>query len=119
MQRGAAHHLDVVVALADHAVGGLAHDRERLDQDVVERGAVGQPLTELGRLALQLVVGQASHVVAMGVDVGDDRLEGLDLLAFSRAEDAIENAHAAPSLSVAGTGWPQPRRPGPPAPLAC
>ena len=95
VERGAAHQLHVVVALADHAHGGLAGDGECLDQDVVEGRAVGEPISELDRLASQFVVGQAMHLVAERVDVGNDRLEGLDLLAFSRAEDAIENAHAA------------------------
>ena len=66
VERGAAHHLDVVVALADHPVGGFAGDRERLDQDVVEGGPIGQPIAEFDRLAPQFVVGQAAHLVADG-----------------------------------------------------
>ena len=50
VQGGAAHELHVVVALADGALGGLARDRERLDQEVVEVLAVVEPLAELGGL---------------------------------------------------------------------
>ncbi len=63
VQGGAAHHLDVVVALADDAVGGLAGDGERLDQEVVEGGTVVEALAELAGLGLQVVVGQALAVV--------------------------------------------------------
>jgi hypothetical protein len=47
VQRGAAHELDVVVPLAQRALGGLAHRGERLRQQVVERLPVGQTLLEL------------------------------------------------------------------------
>ena len=40
VERGAAHHLDVVVTLADDPVGRFADDRERLGKEVVE----GAPL---------------------------------------------------------------------------
>ena len=53
VQGGAAHQLHVVVALADDALGGLADDGERLDQQVVEVLAVVEPLAELGGLGLQ------------------------------------------------------------------
>ena len=95
VERSAAHHLDVVVTLADHTIGGFAGDRERLDEYVVERGAVVETLAEFARLAPQFVVGEAPDVVRERVDVGDDALQCLEFLTFSRAEDAIENAHAA------------------------
>ena len=50
VQGGAAHQLHVVVTLADDPLAGLAHDRERLDQQVVEVLAVVEPLAELDRL---------------------------------------------------------------------
>ena len=82
--------------------GGLAHDGEGLDQQVVEVGAVVEALAELGRLGLQLVVGQPLHLGLERVDVGDHPLEGLELLAFAGAEDAVEDAHA----GFEPTGWP-------------
>ena len=94
VEGGPAHHLDVVVTLTDDPVGGFAGDGERLDEQIVERGAVVELLSELGGLALQLLVRQTLHVVGQCVDVGDDALQRLEFLAFSRAEDAIEDAHA-------------------------
>ncbi len=95
VQCGAAHHLDVVVALADRALGGLATDGERLEQEVVEVGAVVEPLAELVGLGLERVVGQRADLGFEGVDVGHHALQRLDLLAFTGAEDAIEDSHAA------------------------
>ena len=57
VQYDAAHQLHVEMALAEGALGGFAHGREGVDQDVVELGAVGElPLELLGARA-QLVVG--------------------------------------------------------------
>jgi hypothetical protein len=39
VQRGAAHQLHVVVALADDPLGGLAGDRERLDEQMSSRSS--------------------------------------------------------------------------------
>ena len=44
VQRGAAHELDVEVALAEHPGRRLADGRERLGQQLIERLAVGVPL---------------------------------------------------------------------------
>ncbi len=95
VQRGAAHELDVVVALADHPGGRLAHHRERFDEQVVDVGTVVEPLTELVGLRFECVVGQSLDLGTQRVDVRNDSFEGLDLLAFSSAEDAIEDSHAA------------------------
>ena len=59
VQRGAAHQLHVVVALADGASRRLADRGERLDQQVVELLAVVEPLAELTGLGLEVVVGRA------------------------------------------------------------
>ncbi len=47
VQHHAAHELDVEVPHADGAPRGLAADREGLDEQIVNLGAVGQPLAEL------------------------------------------------------------------------
>ena len=47
MQHDAAHQLDVEMALAERALGRLAHRGEGLGQEVVELFAVGEPLLEL------------------------------------------------------------------------
>ena len=89
-----AHQLHVEVALADDPLGGLAHDRERLDGQVVELGAVGQALAELGGLRLQCLVAQALRLGLQRVDVRDHALQRFELLALPGAEDAIQDAHA-------------------------
>ena len=58
VQRGAAHQLHVEVALADDPDGRLAHDGERLDQQVVERLAAFDAAAELGGLGTQRVVAE-------------------------------------------------------------
>ena len=46
-------------------------------------------------LASQRVVGLSAEIAdARRVDVGNQAFEGLELLAFTGAEDAIEDAHA-------------------------
>ena len=84
--------------------GRLAGDGERLDGDVVEVGAVGEPLAELGGLGPQLLVGQSLQLRLERVDVGHHALQRLQLLALTGAEDAIEDAHAGfePTAHVQG-----------------
>ena len=57
VQHHAADQLHVEMALAERALGRLAHDREGFGQEVFERLALGQPLLEGRRHGLQLVVG--------------------------------------------------------------
>jgi len=49
VQCRATHHLHIEVALADHTVGCLAHDRERFDEQVVEGLAAFDAAAELRR----------------------------------------------------------------------
>ena len=99
MQRRAAHHLDVEVALADDPLGGLAHHRVGLGQQVVQRLAVGQPLAERISLRAQLGIRHLDVVGLERVDVLGDRLEPADDLAFPGAEDLVQyhGATSAPS----------------------
>ena len=53
-----AHQLDVEDALVGLALARLADGGERLEEELLERLAVLEPLPELGRLAAQLVVGE-------------------------------------------------------------
>ena len=55
----AAQHLDVEGPHAEGALGGLAGDGERLEQEVVEQLAVLVALAELGGLGAQLLVAEA------------------------------------------------------------
>ena len=94
VQRGAAHELDVEVALAQHPLGGLAHGGERLRHQVVERLAVGEPLPELVGHAAQLLVGHRDEVVLDRVDGLGDRLQLAQDLALAHAQDLVDERHA-------------------------
>ena len=59
VEHDAADQLDVEGTHAERALGRLARDRERLEEQVVERLAVLVPLPELGGLGAQLFVAQA------------------------------------------------------------
>ncbi len=58
VQHDAAHQLHVEMALPERALGRLAHRGERLDQEIVELGAVGEPLPEFGGARAQRLVRQ-------------------------------------------------------------
>jgi hypothetical protein len=70
VQHDAAYHLDVERAQPDGAPGGLAHDREGLHQQVVERLTLFQPLAEFGRLRPQLILGE---LLDQRLELGDVR----------------------------------------------
>ncbi len=86
MQHHPAHQLHVEMALAERALGGLAHGGEGLDQDVVEFGAVGELLLEVRGARAQLVVGQRLELRLDLVDGGDDRPQALDVAVIGGAE---------------------------------
>ena len=109
VQRGAAHDLDVEVALAEHPLAGLAHGRERLGEQVVEdvgdelelvvgvaRAGLGpvDPGLELVGSGNQLFVGQPLDLGLECGDERDDRLHGLEPLALAGVENLLEDAHA-------------------------
>ena len=62
VQRLAAHQLNVEVAHPHDAFAGLAHDGERLDEQIVDRRAAGQPRAELDRLRGQLLIGECGDL---------------------------------------------------------
>jgi hypothetical protein len=101
VQRGAAHHLDVEMALVKHAPGRFTGHRERLGQQVVEILAVLYPLAELVGLGPQLGVGELLDVVGQGVDVVSHPLEALDHAAFTETEQLVQ--HAMSSISSMGS----------------
>ena len=71
VQHHAADQLHVEMALAERALGRLAHRGEGRNQDVVERLALGELLAELGGARLQRLVRQ-------GGDLGLERVDGVD-----------------------------------------
>ena len=109
VQRRAAHDLDVEVALAERALGGLADRGERLRQEVVEGLAVLEPLAELVGHAAQLGVGHRDEVVLDGVDLRGDRGQLAQDLALAGAQNPFQPPLVAPPLPE--------RRPPPPRSL--
>ena len=79
MQDDAAHQLHVEMALAEGALGRLAHGGEGLDQDVVELLALGQPVLELLGAGAQLVIDQRRQLRLERVDVVDQRTQTFDV----------------------------------------
>ena len=70
VEHHAAHQLDVEVAHAHGAAGRLADRGEGLGQQVVDLGAVGQPLAELGGAGAEGLVGERLEA---GLERGDLR----------------------------------------------
>ncbi len=71
---------------------GLAHDRERLDEQFVDGCAAGQPLAELDRLGSQLFVGEGGGCGFERVDA----LSGLpqpDYFTLVAVEERLEESH--------------------------
>ena len=92
MQDDAAHHLDVEHPLLRLAPARLAHGRERLEEELVERLAVREPLAELGRLRAQLVVRERLEVRLERRDVVGLLLEPLQAPPLAEAKDLLELA---------------------------
>ena len=92
VQHDAANELDVEMPHVQGAASGLANDRERFRQDVVERGAVGHALAQLRRLLAQHQVAQGLDGRLERVDGFDDRADLLQLTFVLRAEDFREQA---------------------------
>ncbi len=68
VQDHAADHLHVVVPHAQEAASRFAAGGKGLDQQVVERFALGQPAAEFDGFLLQLVVRQRLELRFQGVD---------------------------------------------------
>jgi hypothetical protein len=78
--------------LVEHPPGGLAGDGERLGQQLIEFGPVGDALLEFVGLGPQVGVGELLHVVGKGVDVVSHPLEALDHAAFTETEQLVQHA---------------------------
>ena len=92
MQDDAAHQLDVEHPLLRLAPARLADGSERLEEQLLERLAVLEPLPELGGRAAELVVGELLEVRLERRDVRGLLLEALDAPAFADAKDLLEAA---------------------------
>jgi hypothetical protein len=71
-QDGAADHLDVVVALSDRPIGGLAHERKDAGDELLAESLPAQALAELGRRAPQHGVGHPVQRATALRDLGDE-----------------------------------------------
>ena len=101
VERGAPDELHVEVAQADCAPRRLAHDRERLRQEVVQSGAPSDALPKLGGLRCELAVGERSRRAFEGVDALDHPLVAVELLLVGVAEYFEYLAEHARSLAFA------------------
>ncbi len=88
MQDDAAEQLDVEMALAEHALGGLAHRREGVDEDVVERLAGGEARLQGCGAAAQLVVRHGGKRRLGPVDLVDQGLQAFYETVIGRAEES-------------------------------
>jgi hypothetical protein len=94
----AADQLDVEVAHGHRAPPGLAHEREALEQQVVELLPALRSLAQhVGGLS-QLSVGVSLKLGLEGVDASYALFVGLELLGLAHAQRAVEKGHG---LSVA------------------
>ena len=105
-----ADQLDVEVAHAHRAPSGLAHEREALEQQVVELLSAPRALAQrVGGLS-QLLVGVSLELGLEGVDSSYALFVGLELLRLAHAQRAVEKGHG---LSVAVAMGSQSGRSGP------
>ena len=87
VQHHAADQLDVEGPHAEHAARRLANRGEGRDQQIVERGAVGDVRAELVGAGGKLGIGQRPHLVFHGVDGLDPGPGRLDAAIVGRAEN--------------------------------
>ena len=78
VQDHAALELHVEGTLAERALGRLAHRGEGLDQQVVERLALGEAVAEFDGLAAQRLVGERDHLRLERIDLRHGLVEALD-----------------------------------------
>ena len=93
MQRRAAHHLYVVVALANFAASCLADNSKCLDKEVFEISTIGQLLSELNGPVSECSIGQSFDFGFEGIDLRYEAFDSPYLLAFAGAQNFVEDAH--------------------------
>ena len=90
VKRTATDYLNIERAHTQHAPGGLAHNRKRLDLQIVERSPVGQSVPELTGPGPQVGVGQGLDARFQIVDGAGHRLEIGEHFPFAGAQDFAE-----------------------------
>ncbi len=91
VQHHAADQLDVEMALLQRPLGGLADGGEGGREDVVERLALFEELTEFVGLGAQFVVGELGELGLEVVDFGDLRPVALEAAIVGRAEHPLHH----------------------------
>src|SRR5687767_8613832 len=89
VEGNAADQLDVVVALAKRAHRRLADRGESLGKQIVELGAVRQPLAEQDGVVPEFLVSQRADRRLEGVRRLDDLAERTDIAVVRRSEDGL------------------------------
>ena len=92
VQHHSADQLDVEMAHVQGAAAGFARDGERLDQYIVERGALREFFLEFDGLMGELLVGELLDGGFQIVDRGYQRPHRLDLACVPRAENLGEDS---------------------------
>ncbi len=106
VQDHAADQLHVEMALADGALGGLAHGGEGRHQDVVERCAVGDLLLEVVGARPQRLVGELLQFGLQRIDRGHPRLIAANPPLIGGAEQLAGNgADHAGGSSIRGRSF--------------
>ncbi len=90
MQHDATDELHVEVPHVERASAGLPDDGERFRNQLVDRRAVGQALTEFRRLRAELLVGEPLNASFLGVDLCHERPDAFQLAVVCRADDFRE-----------------------------
>ena len=117
VQDHAADHLHVEVPHVHAAAADLAHERERLGEQVLERLAAARALAQRVGVGAQLVVVEQLELGLPGVDPVDALGVLLELPGLTQAEGTIEDRHgfkrsgsAAPLRRAQMAGTAPPRR---------
>ncbi len=87
MQHHAADQLHVEMALADGALGGLAHGGEGFRDQILKRRPILHPRAERFGACPQSLVGKRRHLRLERVDFGNYRRIFLELAVVGAAED--------------------------------
>ncbi len=91
VEHDAAHELHVEQAFPEHPVRGLAGQGEGLGKEFFHRFALRDPRPVLGRLGLDALRRERSHLGLERVDLFDQRREHLQVFIEFRAEENGEN----------------------------
>ena len=101
VQHNAADDLHGVGLHTQHTPVRLTADCKRLRQDIIKGLALGKALLKLGRLGLQLLIGQLGHLRLKGKDLILDRVDALEFLVREGAEQFFKKRHNSSPVSSA------------------